>query len=646
MNVTKTPFRMEGFCLAIGMCLLPVPAQALHGDVVDSGTVCFGMHCCPVGYGMRGYHHANNQLLCRELPEPAEDCFIDGPTVRQNMHACPAGTYMKGIRADKNLLACCFSRRRGFSELRSEAVDSGSAAFGMHACPASSTRDAFMTGVHIASNRFLCATAPASPSPIPSPVEISLNPYAPKTFSTFFPGVSHATWQRAVRNWLSRAFNLPVDGSHLVAPAVTVIGSEVTDEGIRRRKISYPSRVDGVAIKSYLLFPPGYTSSGSFPAAIVTHGHSTGGKDETAIQWDSLYHAHAKYLAQQGFIVLAPDTRSWNEYRIGGQDHNTYMQGLIDLTGHDGLIAQMMALDLLTNVSVLVNTPGVNRSAVHSVGLSLGAWQAMYLSALDTRITGRVVAAGNFWGLRCLNEPQRIGHHRCQGIHNLSASLDHPGDSLLFDTADLAALIAPRRLYAMWGDQDPIFFSKLSGAAANCGTLGRLQGEDTYNRLGLGSRFQFRLIRGMDHEIDNTTALQFLTGTTPLDQLDYGTQCNGMHCCPPGKAMGGVHIGRNDLICRDAVARTNEQCSTANTTRHGMRACPAGTWARGYHNANNQLTCCWDRTRGQVPLASEAIDPVAGGSVTSAQGMHACPVSRPLITGIHAGNNQLLCARR
>ncbi|HEX9943727.1 MAG TPA: hypothetical protein VGG03_17080 [Thermoanaerobaculia bacterium] len=628
------------------MWFLPTEVLALHGDVVDASTVCFGMHCCPAGYGMRGYHHDNNQLLCRELPEPAEDCFIDGPTVRQDMHACPAGTYMKGIRADKNLLACCFSRRRGYSELNFESVDSGSAAFGMHACPASATQDAFMTGLHIGNNQLLCATAPATPSPIPSPVDISLNPYAPKTFASFFPSVPHATWQRAVRNWLSRAFNLPVDGSHLTAPTITPIGSDVTEEGIRRRKVSYPSRVDGVAIKAYLLFPPGYTSTGSFPAAIVTHGHSTGGKDETAIQWDSLYHAHAKYLAQQGFIVLAPDTRSWNEYLIGGQDHETYMQNLIDLTGHDGLIAQMMALDLLTDVSVLVSTPGVNRSSVHSVGLSLGAWQAMYLSALDTRITGRVVAAGNFWGLRCLNEPQRVGHHRCQGIHNLSASLDHPGDSLLFDTGDLAALIAPRRLYAMWGDQDGIFYSTLPGATVNCGILGRDQGQDTYTRLGIGSSFQFRLIPGMGHEIDNTTAYQFLTGITPADQLDYGSQCNGMHCCPAGKAMGGVHIGRNDLICRDAVSPANESCSTLNTARLGMLACPAGTWARGYHHGNNQLTCCWDRTVGQVPLTGETIDPVAGGSVTTAQGMHVCPASRPLITGIHAGNNQLLCARR
>jgi dienelactone hydrolase len=634
------------FCVASGIWFLSTAAHALHKELVDRNTVCFGMHCCPGGYGMRGYRQDGDQLLCRELPEPDEDCFIDGPTRRREMHACPAGTYMKGIRADRNLLACCFSRRRGFSELNSESVDGGSVAAGMHACPAKSTQDAFMTGLHIGNNQLLCATAPASPSSIASPVDISLNPFAPKTFSSFFPSVSHATWQRAVRNWLSRAFNLPVDGSHLVAPRVSVIGSDVTDEGIRRRKISYPSRVDGVAIKAYLLFPPGYTSSGSFPAAIVTHGHSGGGKDETAIQWESPYHAHAKYLAQQGFIVLAPDTRSWNEYLIGGLDHNTYTQSLVNLSGHDGLIAQMLVLDLLTNVSVLVSTPGVDRKHVHSVGLSLGAWQAMYLSALDTRITGKVVAAGNFLGLRCLNEPQRVGHHRCQGIHNLSASLDHPGDSLLFDTGDLAALIAPRPLYAMWGDRDPIFPASLPGAPANCGTLGRMQGEDTYNRLGIPWHFQFRLIPGMEHKIDNTTALQFLTGTTPLDQRDYGSVCNGMHCCPSGKAMGGVHIERNDLICRDIVPSANEQCSTVNTVRHSMLACPAGTWARGYHKENKQLTCCRDKTTlGKAPPA-ETVDPVPGHSATTAQGMHACPPWSPLITGIHAENNQLLCAQR
>src|SRR6185295_1147469 len=100
--------------------------EALHGDIVDHGTAatqCFGMHCCPSGYGMRGLHAIQNDLLCRQVNQQHEDCFVDHPTFRQGVHACPRGTYMRGIRIDQNLLTCCYERERGYSELAAETVD-------------------------------------------------------------------------------------------------------------------------------------------------------------------------------------------------------------------------------------------------------------------------------------------------------------------------------------------------------------------------------------------------------------------------------------------------------------------------------------------------------------------------------------------
>jgi hypothetical protein len=150
-----------------------------------------------------------------------------------------------------------------------------------------------------------------------------------------------------------------------------------------------------------------------------------------------------------------------------------------------------------------------------------------------------------------------------------------------------------------------------------------------------------RPIPGMAHEFDNSTAYEFFYGVPPLDQLDYGNQCNGMHCCASGKAMAGVHVGRNTFICRDMVDPANETCFVdTNTQRANMHACPAGTYMHGLHVDQNLLTCCYDRTVGPQPFSSEGID-----TGTQAQGMHACvPDPFSVMTGIHVGNNFLLCA--
>ena len=130
----------------------------------NGGTQCFGMHCCPSGYAMRGVHVDQNRLLCRKVNEGADDCFLDFPTQRQGMHACPSGTYMRGIHVGDNVLTCCYDRMRGYSELFGEFADTGHQEENMHACPLRAD-DTYMTGIHVGQNRFLCANAVSPPSP-------------------------------------------------------------------------------------------------------------------------------------------------------------------------------------------------------------------------------------------------------------------------------------------------------------------------------------------------------------------------------------------------------------------------------------------------------------------------------------------------
>jgi hypothetical protein len=600
------------------------------------------MHCCPSGYGVRGVNVSANDLLCRQVNQKHEDCFVDGPTQRQGMHACPRGTYVRGIRSDLNRLTCCYERERGFSELLTETVDGNPPhqEFGMHACPVpSGAGDAFMTGIRIDSNTFLCAGTPATPSAISAPVNITLNPEAPRTFLNFFPATSQSVWKAAVRNWLFRQLDVAPTNAYLNAVTVRDDASPtIVEGGVTRRLVSYPSLVDGMRIPAYLFLPKGFSASGTYRGALTLHGHFTEAKEGLGVQWDSPLHAIALYLAQQGFVTLAPDTRTWGSYLPPGEtNHNDFTDTLKTLAGGNlGTLEQETLIDNLVSVTVLANQAHLSSIAVE--GLSLGSNQAMWLAAVDGRV-GDVILGGNYLSFGCLNDAGL--NHYCQTVPGTSSNLTNPASNLLFDAGDIAALIAPHRLYAMWGSDDPFLPQKPSGSSTACSQSASDAARKVYAALGHSGSFREGPILGMVHEIDTTSSLQFLTGTTPPDQLDYGTQCGaGMHCCPAGKAMGGIHVNRNDFICRDVLPPAFESCfNDTGTQRQNMHACPAGNYMRGVHIANNWLTCCHDtRNPAVLRFTSEVVD-----SGTQVQGIHACATSQPFMTGIRLDQNLLLC---
>jgi len=142
-------------CLLLLLALATAGAARAQADLIDTSTQCFGMHCCPSGYALRGAHVDQNRFLCRRVSQANEDCFVDHATPRSGMHACPEGTYMRGLRADRNQLTCCYDGTLGGQPFSSEAADTSTQIQGMQACPAQPVT--VMTGIHLGQNRFLCA---------------------------------------------------------------------------------------------------------------------------------------------------------------------------------------------------------------------------------------------------------------------------------------------------------------------------------------------------------------------------------------------------------------------------------------------------------------------------------------------------------
>jgi hypothetical protein len=226
---------------------------------------------------------------------------------------------------------------------------------------------------------------------------------------------------------------------------------------------------------------------------------------------------------------------------------------------------------------------------------------------------------------------------------------------LLVDTPDIAGLIAPRRLMAMWGDLDATQNPNLGcRTSTNAGT------QALFNAVGAGASYHYLSVPGMPHEYANGPAYEFFTGTHPVLTLDYGsyrndhdrnsgivyqTTCNGMHCCPSGSAMVGIQSTSNDfnrsslrLVCRRVAASDPPGCMVdRGTQRDGMHACPPGMYMRGASVDRNELTCCTG------PTSNERLDT----NTTQEQGLHVCTdPEHSVMTGLRADRDQYLCGAR
>jgi len=117
------------------------------------------------------------------------------------------------------------------------------------------------------------------------------------------------------------------------------------------------------------------------------------------------------------------------------------------------------------------------------------------------------------------------------------------------------------------------------------------------------------------------------------------------HMCRGGAFMVGVHVGKNYFLCNDAFGflGTTYQPSDLEPNydpktggryaSHSMAACPPGKAMVGLHVDKNVLLC--------APLKMRDLFVDAH---TERVGMHACPEGSVMV-GIHVGRNLLLCGR-
>jgi hypothetical protein len=345
---------------------------------------------------------------------------------------------------------------------------------------------------------------------------------------------------------------------------VEVNSQGYTASGVRMFVVRYRSPVIPRLIASaYLLLPPGYTPSDSYPTVLVTHGHTAGTFFKEGYQNNPMEglarcphdadHANALALAKAGAITFAPDTITFPGYETG-ESSNDYHCGKSHFEGPNaeatcdlplGTLMHRYMLDQLVRVSLLETIPGVDSLRIYTAGLSLGGWQALWTAALDPRIK-RVAVAGIFEALNRMESSEF--NDADQEIPALSTEFWHgqieavSDSSMLIRTPDLAALVMGHAaLLSMWGYHDGgnlpnlipntrenHYCGPFSGSPcipkplpANFATLG----ETIQMAARIGGPYTSEVTQGTlgwDHEFFNYLPRAFSTGAHPAVERTRG----------------------------------------------------------------------------------------------------------------------------
>jgi hypothetical protein len=217
-----------------------------------------------------------------------------------------------------------------------------------------------------------------------------------------------------------------------------------------------------VDMSMYVLIPKNEQSV--HPVMIATHGHGTAGKSAVAgIKGNPevervIEEANSDYglqFVRAGFITFCPDARGAGErvelFDRTGNTRDSSCQSLNHMAYSLGqTVTGMWAWDIHCLVDYIETREDCLANRIGCAGLSGGGLQALWASALDTRISC-VVISGYLYGYKqaLLDEP---GNCSCNYVPHLYENVD---------MGDIAALIAPRPLLIETGDKD--FFNGADG---------------------------------------------------------------------------------------------------------------------------------------------------------------------------------------
>ena len=163
------------------------------------------------------------------------------------------------------------------------------------------------------------------------------------------------------------------------------ITDSLKEDNYIRLTISFKA-AENERVPAYLYIPVRKGKLKKLPAMVVLHGTGELGKQLVDGHSTLLNRAHAKELAQRGYVVIAPDYPSMGDLKNYDFNNDRYESGTMK-----GIFDHMRCVDLLqSRIEVDPERIGV-------IGHSLGGHNAIFVGAFDTRL--KVIVSSSGWTL-------------------------------------------------------------------------------------------------------------------------------------------------------------------------------------------------------------------------------------------------------
>jgi dienelactone hydrolase len=303
-------------------------------------------------------------------------------------------------------------------------------------------------------------------------------------------------WQQTLRQRLIGLLGGLPEAADDLAPRV---GPVREFPGYRRQEISLQSR-PGERVPGYLLTP---MSEPPYPVVVCVPGHGRGVDDIVGLESDGTQRTgkggysydFAIQAVEHGMAAVAIEPMGFGHRRDARSAANGPEASACQPVAAAALLfSQTMAAwrvhDVMRTIDWIGTRPELDSARVGCMGISGGGTCTLFAAALDQRIQAAMVSG-------YLNTFR-------DSIVRLSHCVDNyiPGILDWCEMYDVAGLIAPRALFAEFGERDPIF--PVAAARSASGKVQRI-----YTTLGAADQFAFEAHPG-EHEFYGRAGLPFL----------------------------------------------------------------------------------------------------------------------------------------